>query len=302
VYKALYEDGTWKTPSSNDQFFDIKNGGNVSMYTTANYRNHRAFITWQQKENSSSSSDAKLLYGASYHHNILLSLWNYPKKDEYLNGTMPSYLKQISQIDDNNNKLIVWQSIDSNGIIHIYKATYCATNNIWHTPHSEQDFIDTAYLPLSGYSLLKQLDMAMNRNGFAIIAWHQTDSNQNNIYAMRYYLDGCTGMLSDNTKPINTVSGDDVAMPQVAVNDNGEAALIWTQSYRDKLRLYLATYQSDGTWHRPDIADYISSDDGNVSQYVKDVAINNAGVITVVWAESEDENHSKLYQKEITLP
>jgi hypothetical protein len=306
LYQALYQKGAWNSPSTNSQFSGIQNGGNVYYATTANYRNSHAFITWQQKESAQASSTFRL-YGASYYHNDFLDVWNFPQKDEYLSEPMHlpvDYLRQISQIDDSNNKLIVWQSADSNNIMHIYKASYCTTDNMWHTPHSEQDFIDTAYLPFpSGQfdSLFKQFDMAMNRNGFAIIAWHQTDSNQNNIYTMRYYLDSCTGEISDNTKPINTVSGEDVLMPQVAINDNGEAALIWTQTYRDKQRLYLATYQN-AAWHRPDIVDYISSDDGNVSQYVKDVAINNAGVVTVVWVESKDANHSKLYQKEITLP
>jgi len=306
MYRAMYLDGVWHPPADNQSYFGIQGGGRVGSFSTVNYRNNSAFITWTQAETNSSLAQSHL-YGATYTHNSILSLWQMPSKNEYLDTNMHIHttFSERSAIDDNGNKLVAWFSMD-NKVLHVYTAQQC--NGTWHTPLSgSNNYIDEASIPFeiknhffSHYDI--HIDMALNANGFGMVVWPQIDSDRTHIYTMRFYVDSCTYISSDNTTPINQGMTGLAGAPKVAVNDNGEAALIWIQEYENKRRLYLATYKDDA-WNIPDQTAYIGGDEHNLSVLsTTDVSINNNGLITAIWVEEDaDKNYSHLFKKEIQL-
>lgn len=80
------------------------------------------------------------------------------------------------------------------------------------------------------------------------------------------------------------------------VNNSGQVALAWIQKYQGKNRLYIAKYSND-SWQKPKAGDYIGTKE--VENY--DMALNDNGIITIVWSEKVDDSHSYLYKKEITI-
>jgi len=307
MYRAMYLDGVWYPPADNQSYFGIQGGGHIGFYSTVNYRNNSAFITWTQAETNSSLAQSHL-YGAAYTHNSIVSLWQIPSKDEYLDTNVHKFttISEKSAIDDHGNKLVAWLSMDSNKVLHVYAAQQC--NGIWHTPLSgPNNYIDEASIPFEFKNhFFSQsdiyLDLALNANGFGMIVWPQIDSDGTHIYAMRYYVDSCTHISSDNTTPINEGMTGLSGAPKIAVNDNGEAALIWIQEYQNKRRLYLATYKDD-TWNIPAKTAYIGGFDHNISALsTTDLSISNNGLITAVWVEEDENNcYSRLFKKEIQL-
>lgn len=299
-YKAMYINGIWNVPVDNNDHIGLDGGGKVGFFTTVNYRNNNAFITWFQQEDNTTSAPMRL-YESDYSHGTF-SFWIKPKKDESLSKNvmlhMPFSLPVKTAMDDQGNKLIVWLASDMNEIMHLYTAEYC--NNMWHTPHSQQDHIDNTYTkaPITGDFPLT--DIAANGNGFSIVTWSQYDNDGKHIYARRYYLDNCTSVLSDSDTALNHGTDGKSDSPHVAVNNNNEGALIWVQEYQNKKRLYLATYENDN-WHIPAPSQYIGGKDHNVSEIGLDIAINDNGEITTVWTEYSDSNHSTLYMKELQL-
>lgn len=97
--------------------------------------------------------------------------------------------------------------------------------------------------------------------------------------------------LLDNFSP----DGQDALVPQIAVNDSGEAVIAWVQSDGSVLQVFRSQYRN-GSWKDPsDLSENISPD----GQQVSDVrtAINNRGEALIVWSQS-DGAHSQLFRSE----
>jgi hypothetical protein len=149
-------------------------------------------------------------------------------------ASLTSYIgkKQIA-MDDNGNAIIVWRQNDSNGYSQIFKSEY--RNGIWTNPASLADNISpdgqNAYDP----------QVAMDNNGNAIIVWYQSDGAVYQIFKSEYRNGAWINpsSLADNISP----DGQHAFYPQVAMDNNGNAIIIWYQSDGANDQIFKSEYR-----------------------------------------------------------
>ncbi len=181
-------------------------------------------------------------------------------------------------MDNSGDAIVVWyQSDGSNN--QIFKAEY--RGGVWSLPSSLTDNIS----PDTRDAVVPQV--AMDNNGNAIITWMQRDaSNFYQIFKSTYSGGVWTNpsSLSDNISP----DGTHAENPMVAMDDNGQAIIVWLQYDGSDERVYKSTF--DGTWHNPtDLTDSISPATKDASY--AGVAMSNDGTATIVWQESDGSDY-----------
>ncbi|MCD6497139.1 MAG: hypothetical protein J7M25_02410 [Deltaproteobacteria bacterium] len=121
-------------------------------------------------------------------------------------------------MDDNGNAIIVWQQSDGSSL-QIFKAEY--RNGQWTIPADLTDNIGPDGQDAVGP------EVAMDDNGNAIIVWEQSDGSNIQIFKSEYRGGQWTlpADLTDNISP----DGQDAVGPEVAMDDNGNAIIVWFQ-------------------------------------------------------------------------
>lgn len=175
-------------------------------------------------------------------------------------------------MDDDGNAIIVWQQ--SNGTVRqIFKSEY--RNGSWTNPVSLDDNISPdgqhAYSP----------QVAMDNNGNAIIVWIQFDGMKLQIFKSEYRNGSWAHptALTDNISP----DGQDTYNPQVAMDNDGNAIIVWNQSEGGFSQIFMSEYRN-GAWTHPTLADNINPD-GSAGN--PQVAMNNNGNAIIVWHQYE---------------
>jgi uncharacterized protein YheU (UPF0270 family) len=135
-------------------------------------------------------------------------------------------------MDNNGNAIIVWKQVDGN-VSQVFKSEY--RNGQWTHPADLSDNIS-----LDGYSA-KYPQVAMDDNGNAIIVWQQSDGSNEQIFKSEYRNGQWThpADLSDNISP----DGMGVGSPQVAMDDNGNAIIVWDQPDGNKDQIFKSEYR-----------------------------------------------------------
>jgi hypothetical protein len=84
-------------------------------------------------------------------------------------------------------------------------------------------------------------DVAMDNNGNAIIVWKQFDGLHNQIFKSEYRSGLWThpANLSDNISP----DGTTCYYPEVAMDDNGNAIITWSQTDGSYHRIFMSEYR-----------------------------------------------------------
>jgi uncharacterized protein YheU (UPF0270 family) len=123
--------------------------------------------------------------------------------------------------------------------------------------------------------------VALSDNGEAVIVWGQSDGSTGQIFRSEFrngsWTDPENG--SDNISP----DGQAAASPQVALNDNGEAVIVWYQSDGSKNQIFRSEYR-DGLWKDPkDLSDNLSPN----GEYalIPQVGLNNNWDAVIVWQQ-----------------
>ena len=123
--------------------------------------------------------------------------------------------------------------------------------------------------------------IAIDGNNNAIAVWSQSDGTRNNIWSNRY-------TASTNTwgtaELLETDNAGDAYVPQIAIDGNNNAIVVWYQSDGVRTNLYSNRYTaSTNTWG---IAELIETDNvGNASSPQIAIDANNNAV--VVWAQND---------------
>ncbi len=187
-------------------------------------------------------------------------------------------------IDNSGNVIIVWSRSDGNAS-QIYKSEY--RDGAWTHPTNLTDNISP-----DGENAQRP-QVAMNDQGEAIIVWKQSDGESLQTFKSEYR-DGTwthPTNLSDNISP----DDNDVYLPQVAMNNNGETVIAWFQYRGDYLRIYMSEYRG-GVWTHPSgSSDYI--DPGSLNATHPQVAIDNDGATIIVWSQLA-EGKSRIFKSE----
>jgi uncharacterized protein YheU (UPF0270 family) len=128
--------------------------------------------------------------------------------------------------------------------------------------------------------------VALSDNGEAVIVWNQSDGSTSQIFRSEFrngeWTDPENG--SDNISP----DGQAATSPQVSLNDNGEAVIVWYQSDGSKNQIFRSEYR-DGLWKDPkDLSDNISPN--GIDARSPQVALNNTWDAVIVWRQSDGTN------------
>jgi hypothetical protein len=145
----------------------------------------------------------------------------------------------------------------------------------------------------------------MDSNGNAIIVWYQSDGTNLQIFKSEYR-EGAwhnSASLSSNTSTarqqlvakegvtiifdsvIISPNGQDATFPQVAMDNKGNAIIVWSQSDGAVYQIFKSEYRN-GAWINPSsLADNISPD--GQSAFYPQVAMDNNGNAIIVWYQPD---------------
>jgi mRNA-degrading endonuclease HigB of HigAB toxin-antitoxin module len=189
----------------------------------------------------------------------------------------------VVAMDDNGNAIIAWYQLDG-GIYKVYKSEY--RSGAWTHPASIND-----YISLDG-SDAYTTDVKMDNNGNAIILWSQSDGIYSAIYKSEYR----AGVWTHPADPTDnlTPDGGDAYNGKVAMDDNGNAIIIWYQS-DGASHIFKSEYRSGSWTHPADITDYISPVGSDATD--PQVVMDNNGNAIIAWQQS-DGAFSQIFKSE----
>jgi hypothetical protein len=224
IFMSEYRDGAWSHPTGLDDNFS-PDGEDAQYQEVTMDNNGNALITWQQYYSGYSQ-----IFKSEYRNGT----WDHP--DDLADNISPDGEDALSPeiaMDNSGNAIITWQQSDS-AYTQIFKSEY--RNGTWDHPDGLADNIS----PDGNYAYYPQV--AMDNNGNAIIAWFQSDNgNIAQIYLSDYRNGTWThpADLSDNISPY----GEDATSPWVAMGNNGDAVITWSQSDGSYDRVFLSEYR-----------------------------------------------------------
>jgi uncharacterized protein YheU (UPF0270 family) len=190
-------------------------------------------------------------------------------------------------INSRGDVIVAWLQNDGKHW-RVYKSE--KRNGSWQHPSS----LDDALSP-SGNVMMTRPQVAINDTGEALIAWVQSDSSENHVYLSQSSNNQWRNPASLEEKI--SPAGGAVLGPQLALNDQGEAIIVWFQDARDGLYSIFRSTRRNGQWDHPDsLGNYISLDAGfDASNPV--VALNNKGEAVISW-EHTFGSISQIYMSE----
>ena len=186
--------------------------------------------------------------------------------------------------DGAGNAIAVWRQQDGT-YLNIYANRYTASTGSWGT----EELIESG---ANGHAVAPQI--AVDGAGNAIAVWSQDDGSNYNIYANRYTAStGTWGTeeLIESSSVANTVS------PQIAVDGNGNAIVVWQQSDGIDESIYANRYTaSTDSWGTEELLE--NSDDGHASD--PQIAIDDDGNGVAVWWQPDSANLRHIYSNRYT--
>ena len=210
IFMSEYRGGVWTHPGGISDNIS-PDGQEADNPQVAMDNNGNAIIVWKQYEGSSSNQ----IFMSEYRNGV----WIHPQNiSDYISIVHQNAHDPQVAMDDNGNAIIVWMQWDGAND-QIFMSEY--RRGAWKHPASRSDNISpdkqSAYLP----------QVAMDNNENAVIVWQQIDGSKRQIFKSECWggvwkhPDG----LSDNISP----DGQEGLAPQVAMDDNGNAVIVWQQ-------------------------------------------------------------------------
>jgi uncharacterized protein YpmB len=276
IFKSEYRSGVWHHPVSLSDNISI-DGWDAQTPRVAMDNNGNAIIVWEQPDGGHPGGAAfSQIYKSEYRNGA----WTHPASlsDHISPGGTPAGKPQVA-MDNNGSAIIVWYQYDSDNNFQIFKSEY--RNGSWTNPASLTDNNSpdgsSAYYP----------NVAMGNNGNAIIVWHQSNGTNEQIFKSEYRggVWDHPSSLSDYISP----NGQDAYNPQVAMDNNGNAIIVWYQHDESNIYQIFKSEYRDGLWHYPSsLSDHISPD-GQHAWYPQ-VAMDSNGNAIIVWYQSDGTN------------
>ncbi len=128
----------------------------------------------------------------------------------------------------------------------------------------------------------KNPQTAMNVAGHGLVVWEQSDGLNSQIYKVEFVNGAWTKtMLTAHISP----EGGNAYFPRVAINDNGDAVIVWVQYDGANYRIYMSE-RKNWIWTHPlNLSDSISPA-GTDANYPR-VVMDNEGDAVIVWQQSD---------------
>jgi uncharacterized protein YheU (UPF0270 family) len=238
IFKSEYRSGAWTHPSALSDNIS-PDGQSTSENEVAMDNNGNAIIVWSQNDGT-----VKQIFKSEYRSGA----WTNPANlaDNISPDSLGSLDPHVA-MDDDGNALIVWRQSDGS-FVQVFKSDY--RNGTWVNPTGPTDNISPDNQNVS------DVNVAMDDNGNAIIVWGESDGSFDQVFKSEYRNGVWTHPtgLTDNISPNGQITSD----AQVAMDNNGNALIVWTQSNGTSPQVFKSEYRT-GTWVYPtDLADNIT--------------------------------------------
>ena len=275
IFRSEYRNGAWSDPSSLTDNISPEGQDAFNPQVAINDSGD-AVIVWEQSDGT-----WKQIFRSEYRNGS----WNDPSDlADNISPDGQSIDWPDVAMNDSGDTVIVWeQRTGAKGtgdpIEQIYRSEY--RNGVWSDPSSLSDNISP------DGTLAERPQVAINAGSDAVIVWYQSDGTIEQIYRSEYR-DGTwsdPSGLSDNISP----DGTSAEFPQVALNENGDAVIVWYQRVEGMFQIYRSEYR-DGAWSDPSSLSDNISPEGQVA-FNPEVAMNDNGEAVIVWTQSDGANN-----------
>jgi NADH:ubiquinone oxidoreductase subunit len=179
-------------------------------------------------------------------------------------------------VDGHGDAIVVWSQTDGPND-NIWANRYRFAKG-WDKGWGDATLIETdhgdAYYP----------QVAMDGSGNAIAVWSQTDGPNDNILANRYIsATGWGGATLIETNNLGNASG-----PQVAMDDGGNAIVVWSQTNGIKKSIWANRYRSGmgAGWDKAGLLEVKDLGDASYPQ----VGMDSYGNAIAVWSQYDGAN------------
>jgi len=268
IFKSEYRGGVWTHPTSlSDNISQDGQGADSPQVAMDN--NGNAIITWYQSDGLNLQ-----IFKSEYRSGV----WTHPTSlsDNISPNGQNAYAHQVA-MDNNGNAIITW--FQSDGLNwQIFKSEYRSGG--WTNP----SFSDN--ISPDGQSAVSP-QVAMDNNGNAIITWYQYDASNYQIFKSEYRGGVWThpASLSDNISP----AGQNAYIPQVAMDNNGNAIITWYQYDASNYQIFKSEYRG-GVWTNPSsLTDNISPNGQGADSH--QVAMDNNGNAIITWVQYDGSKY-----------
>lgn len=274
IFRSEYRNGLWTDPNGPAEFIS-PDGQDAGIPQIAMNANGEAVIVWEE-----SNGAVLQIYRSEYRNGS----WDDPTdlvNDSITPDSTTAAANPRVALNDNGEAVIVWEQ-PILGISHILRSEY--RDGLWN-------LVDIASPDGQGASSPR---VALNNNGEAVIVWTQiSDLEKIEVFRSEYRNGAWTDPtdLSDNISP----DGQPVMDPQVALSDNGDAVIVWTQSDGAHSQIFRSEFRN-GDWDDPESLSDNISPDGAFAQ-TPQVHMNADGDTLIVWVQSDGAN-PQLFRSE----
>lgn len=195
-----------------------------------------------------------------------------------------AYNPQIA-VDDQGNAVAVWEQDDddiaSDNQYNIWANTYTAGSG-WGTAETIED---------SSIGDARRPEIAFVGDGKAIAVWHQNQGDGTNLDVRANIYTAGSGW--DSVETIENVDDGDADNPDIAVNGEGGAIVVWEQDDGSNYEIGANVYTSGNGWSTPETIDNSSSGE---LVFSPEVAVDSEGNAVAVW-EQDDGTYYSIYAK-----
>ncbi|MEK6742248.1 MAG: hypothetical protein AABZ15_01485 [Nitrospirota bacterium] len=188
--------------------------------------------------------------------------------------------------DASGAALVVWSQNDGS-FFRAYKSEF--RNGVWSHPTSTAERFDPGGAHVNGHQAV------MDDNGNTVIVWVQ---DQLGIYKSEYR-NGVWTHPTSSLDRVNNNSTTGATAPRVAMDNSGNAIIVWQQSDGSKQQIYMREYRG-GNWSAVPALTTRFSPTGQ-DAYNAQVAMDNNGNAIIVWEQNDGTfgtTFSQIYKRE----
>ncbi len=191
---------------------------------------------------------------------------------------------QLIETDDAGSAWLADVAVDASGTVVAVWYQFDGTRyNVWANH----------YVPGFGWSMAEVIEnasgsatdpqVAVDDSGNAVAVWSQVDGGVYSIYANRYV----SGTGWGTAQLIETDDSGDARYPQVAMDDNGNAVVVWQQSDGTRYNIWSNRYVQGTGWGTAQLIETDNAGDA----YVPQVAVDGSGNAVAVWYQFDGSNY-----------
>jgi len=214
-----------------------------------------AYVVWQQIDNQVPSVWANMF-------SIATKKWGVAERIESGSGAATD--PRIA-VNSNGQAFAAWQQSDG------------AVDSIWVNYHDADGWQGELKIENTVTGNAAHPDVVIDDSGNAMIVWDQYDGENNNIWVNRY-------IVNSGWQGVELIDSDDTGgaiKPKIALDKEGRALVVWSQSDGDRLNIWANRYLPGSGWAG---ATLIEPDDrGNAAE--PKIVMNPSGTGIAIWRQ-----------------